>query len=235
MKLPRGQSLRLAVTASLGNAIAVGLSRWDKRGLGRPLAWSLPGGGEPLAYRAAKGGTFLLILIAIDDGSHSFTLTCDVLPPGVDVVPPHVRALGAPEAWTSHAATVRCAATDGPAGSGLMGIDTIGPTPQAWRPEHPVTRGQPIPVTFAADDASGCVWCQLLVRSAATGETVLTRTLGWRPTPQSGFIDDRTAFVATIDRKLPRGTYDVLVAGRTHDRAGSLCVDAACERQLVVL
>ena len=108
----------------------------------------------------------------------------------------------------------------------LVAIDTAGPVTEAWGPKQAVRRGGWAPVRIELTDLSWEVKAQLVVRSLATGNVVKTKNIGWWWTGEPDSINLRC--------DLPRGRYEVLLAGTTHDEAGNLWQSAVCRRALRV-
>ena len=113
-----------------------------------------------------------------------------------------------------------------------VAIDTAGPVTAAWGPLRPVRRGQTARIAFKVRDLSTYVWAQLVVRSVTTGRTVRTMSLGWSwaGEPWPGSPDARVSLRCTM----APGSYEVLIAGLTHDVAGNLPQSAVCRRVLRV-
>ncbi len=115
-------------------------------------------------------------------------------------------------------------------------IDTEGPATKAWGPIDPVERGSRVRVRFTLDDRSETVFCVLIVRSALTGNVVLRHEIGW--TEAAAYPDPwtpgpfRHSYRFLCD--LPKGEYNLYIAGATRDEASNRWTNRTCERQLIV-
>jgi subtilisin family serine protease len=114
-------------------------------------------------------------------------------------------------------------------------IDTLGPSTQAWGPEHKVRRGAHAMVRYRIDDL--CWWvrdCRLVVRSAETGRLVSVKRLGTRYSADTIWWNPEYRHRAVVTCDWPVGAYTVKVAGSTVDLAGNRWESATCERMLIV-
>ena len=116
----------------------------------------------------------------------------------------------------------------------VIGIDTVGPSTEAWGPRKPVRSGDRAYVKFRTNDALSrwTLGTQLVVKSAATGKVVKTIRL-------SGGILGRLWTNVLIEYPIrvgvPAGEYEITLSGTTQDEAGNPYVAAVCRRTLRVL
>jgi len=301
------QAIQLTMSASPASRIHVGLFKPGVRTFsfagfeGSPVrqatsdgldvryfsAIDLTVGDGTLAYRAARSGTYYVVVQA-ERGNGAYRLDYSLVSPGVDVVPPGVTVLGTEFGrWNDFPVWLNLQARDGDAGSGVatvetsvdggltwavgteatvdapadhsndgshmvlvrardnagnlsaasvnvIGIDTVGPSTEAWGPRKPVRSGGRAHVKFRINDALSqwAIGSQLVVKTADTGAIVKTIRLS------SGVIA-RFWVNVLIDYPIrvsfPAGEYEVTVAGHTQDEAGNPYVEAVCRRTLRVL
>jgi subtilisin family serine protease len=115
----------------------------------------------------------------------------------------------------------------------VVGVDTLGPSTEAWGPRTAVRRGDRVYVRFRISDALSrwATGAQLVVRTAGTGAIVKTIRLS------SGILGrfwTNVLLAYPIRVSVPPGAYEVTMSGTTRDEAGNPFVDAVCRRTLRV-
>jgi subtilisin family serine protease len=118
-----------------------------------------------------------------------------------------------------------------------IGIDTEGPSTSAWVEESFTIPGfgHIVIVGFRTHDIGPNVWCSLAIRSVKADKVVYRRRLGWYETSDMQWWTEDPfdeAFVRLPH--LPKGTYKVYIAGKTHDVAGNHWASAECTKPLVI-
>jgi subtilisin family serine protease len=114
-----------------------------------------------------------------------------------------------------------------------VGIDTQGPVTSAWV-RSASSNGRRVRIGFKVSDLSLGIWSQLVVRSAA-GKVVYQRRLGWfMSVDQVWWAEDVHYTWRLALPHLAAGTYQVLIAGKTHDEAGNRWASATCTEPLVI-
>ena len=83
-------------------------------------------------------------------------------------------------------------------------------------------------------DVTGAVKVQVIVKSVATGQVVATITPRWWWGCDSRYTPWTRRQRISLPVALRPGSYEVLIAGTTHDAAGNLWQSAVCNRYLQI-